>query len=88
MKLFRLYVTENAVNRAGDWNKVIWKRTVKAVSRIGALYKCIPEIKEQVLALIEDDTILFVSVYCGAAGTNKANRMQPIQITREGAIRA
>ncbi len=85
MKLFQLYITENAVDRTGDWNRIIWKRTVKAVSRLGALYKCIPELQEQVLSLIEDPTIRFISVYCGhKVGENKANRMRPIQITREG----
>ena len=89
MRFYRLYITENAIDRAGDGNKVIWQRTVKATSRIGALHKCLPQIRKQVLTLIEDDTIRFVSVYCGRRGhTNAANRMQPIQLTRDGAIRA
>lgn len=89
---YNVAIFEGSVKRTNDaaaWRTLVYKRVVLANSRTAAIEKCLPEIRKNVLSKITDETIRFVSVFCGVKGSvsGAAERLTPIQITRDGEIR-
>ncbi len=70
-------------------DEVAFKVRKRAKSRMEALEKALPQIREEVLPIV-DPTIKYISVFAGRVGdvTGAAFRLTPIQVVREtGEIR-
>ena len=86
MVLFQVYIEKQSLTRKQiPPDDLAYRRVVRANTRVEAVDRCLPDIKANVLPLV-DPTIKYVSVYVGyksrALGVS-AGRLWPIQIVRE-----